>query len=80
MENFTAWTATPTDRGLTAVHGGTALLASPRPGSRTSAATCAADAKRIDRVRVMSTFGAGSNVPAYVVDQESHPPRERSAD
>jgi hypothetical protein len=78
MENFTAWTATLTDRGLTAVHGGTALLASPRPVALTPTKACAANAKRIDRVQVMSTFGAGS-VPAYVVDQESHPPRERSA-
>jgi hypothetical protein len=75
----TARTATLTDRGLSAAHGGTTLPASPRPVALTSAATCAADAKRIDRVSVMSTFGATGNGPAYVVDQESHPPRERSA-
>jgi hypothetical protein len=59
---------------FTNAHGGSALLARPR----TSASTCTPAAKRIDGVPPMSAFGA-VNVSAYVADQESHPPRERSA-
>ena len=60
MSNNTAWTATRTDRGLTAAHRGAALA--------NGIAT-----KRIGGVSPMSVF---AGVPAYVADQESHPPRE----
>jgi hypothetical protein len=65
METKTTWTAIRTDRGLTRAHGGAQLTT--RPDS-------AFAVKPINGVSPMSGFG----VPAYVADQESHPPRERS--
>lgn len=64
MNNTGFWTATRTARGLTAAHSGTGLAC----GSDIAAA-----AKRINGVSPMP-FG----VPAYVADQESHPPRDRA--
>jgi hypothetical protein len=64
VNNFGFWTATRTDRGLTAAHSGTALAV----GSDIAVA-----AKRLKGISPMP-FG----VPAYVADQESHPPRDRA--
>jgi hypothetical protein len=59
------WTATRTDRGLSAAHGGTALA------SRTCLATT-----KPNGIGTLVPFVA---VPAYVADQESYPPRGNSA-
>ena len=66
MINTTAWTATHTARGLTAASSGTALA-------------CGQDVatKHRNGITPMPSFVAA--VPAYVADQESHPPREGSA-
>ena len=62
MSNNTAWTATRTDRGLTAAHCGAAL----------------ASVSDIATKQLTGTpMAAFAGVPAYVADQESHPPRER---
>jgi hypothetical protein len=58
----TAWTATRNARGLTAAHSGATL----------ACGSGLADAKPNGFAPM--PFG----VPAYVADQESHPPRERS--
>ena len=58
----TSCTATRTDRGLSAAHGGTLLASRTRIAVATNVAPKAAFV----------------GVPAYVVDQESHPPRGSS--
>jgi hypothetical protein len=57
----TAWTATRTARALPAARSGAAL-------------TCGLDASAKHRNGIKPMFAVG--VPAYVADQESHPPRE----
>jgi hypothetical protein len=65
--NTKTWTAIRTDCALTRAHGGAQLATRPD-------ATFAV--KPINGVSPMSAF---SGVPsAYVAEQESHPPRERS--
>jgi hypothetical protein len=64
MEMTRCWTAFRTDRELTAAHGGTTLLA---PRTRLAAT------KQITGLSVPTASFV--NVPAYVADQESHPPR-----
>jgi hypothetical protein len=61
--NTMTWTAIRTDCGLPAAHSGSLL------GARTAAP---ATRKRINSVARMVSF---AGVPAYVADQESHPPR-----
>jgi hypothetical protein len=72
VENTTTRTAIRTDRGLTAAHCGTGTGA---PASRPRT-VLAGQPKGNAGVRMSAFAGFPS---AYVADQETHPPRERSA-
>jgi hypothetical protein len=67
MENTSCWTAARTDAALSAAHGGTTLRGSRM---RTIAS------KPLTGSDVQVSF---AGAPAYVVDQEPHPPRGTSA-
>ena len=73
MEMNTSCTATRTDRGLPAAHGGT-LLASRTRITASTASTTATNAAA-NAAQDAAPKAAFVGVPTYVVDQESHPPR-----
>ena len=61
MRINTTWTATRTDRGLSAAHCGAALVLGMDVASKHRGG--------------VSPMGAFAGAPTYVTDQESHPPR-----
>ena len=69
MRMTTSCAAIRMDGGLTAAHGGTALSSRTRFTAATNVATKATNG---------APKAAFVGVPAYVADQESHPPRGSS--